>query len=370
MTPPIGPIGDMGVANLTEQAGAETITWETATDWDNAAAELGVVHEDTADTVYGDASIIQKGLSAANPYKASDLRTLHLFQEASGTSTIVDHSGNVNDGQYAAIDGGTGDIGYRAGGPGAMSSARHNAGGSPDVISQAGGANANNSDGTWAILFYEHNEISGSNNPHHTREGADFLIEDSGGPVWTRMSGTDYKNGSMPFQQWTLHLTTTDGSSAAQYRDDNQIATFTDSWGDIDSTCGICGSDTGGEHCDDRMAMWAFWDGMWTQQEVTDFWNIFNGTSYLETASKTFSSARTPDFENLDYSLNGNTLTLKAIGSPGTASEEVVSQVLDGSTSYTLTWSDSHTDFRIRPELQNDGGIETTPTFRAGSLTG
>jgi len=35
--------------------------------------------------------------------------------------------------------------------------------------------------------------------------------------------------------------------------------------------------------------------------------------------------------------MHGETVDLDVIGSPGTASEEVVTQTLDGSTGYTLT---------------------------------
>jgi len=67
----------------------------------------------------------------------------------------------------------------------------------------------------------------------------------------------------------------------------------------------------------------------------------------LVTATKTHSSSVQPDLGNLNYSLNGEGATIYVIGSPGTASEEVQSAVLDGSTSFTLSWSSGHTDFRI-----------------------
>jgi len=79
--------------------------------------------------------------------------------------------------------------------------------------------------------------------------------------------------------------------------------------------------------------------------------------SDLTTGTKSFSSSVSPDLQNLTYSLNGQSVTLDIIGSPGTGSEEVVSQTLDGSASYTLTWSNSHTDFRVKVNMSSNDGI-------------
>lgn len=89
----------------------------------------------------------------------------------------------------------------------------------------------------------------------------------------------------------------------------------------------------------------------------------------ITTSTKSYSSPRKPDLENLDYTLNGETIVVDVIGSPGTASEEVVTQTLGGSQSYSLSWSNAHTDFRVRPELSTSDR-STTPTVNSISLTG
>lgn len=73
------------------------ITWDTASDWDAAASESGVVHESTANTDHNDAGSVKRGYSAASPYLGADLVGYWPFHEDSGT-TAYDFSGNSNNG--------------------------------------------------------------------------------------------------------------------------------------------------------------------------------------------------------------------------------------------------------------------------------
>jgi hypothetical protein len=99
------------------------------------------------------------------------------------------------------------------------------------------------------------------------------------------------------------------------------------------------------------------------------YYNFHIDAGSLTTATKSFSNAVAPDLTDLDYTLVGESITLDVIGSPGTASEETVSQTLDGASSYSLTWSNSHTDFRVTANLST-ADPSTTPTYRAVSLQG
>lgn len=89
---------------------------------------------------------------------------------------------------------------------------------------------------------------------------------------------------------------------------------------------------------------------------------------FLTSATKTFSSPTQPDIASSSYSLNGEAITLDIIGSPGTGSEETVQQSLDGSSSFSLSWSNSHTDFRVEPNFSTGSGA-TTPTFSSVRLS-
>lgn len=74
-----------------------TLTWDTATEWDNAVSEDGVVHESTTNTDHNDATIVKQGYSASSPYEPVSLAGYWPFHEDSG-STAYDFSGNNNDG--------------------------------------------------------------------------------------------------------------------------------------------------------------------------------------------------------------------------------------------------------------------------------
>lgn len=79
------------------------LEWNSASDWDNAQSESGVVHEATANTDHDDATILKKGYAAASPYEPHSLLVYYPEHEDSGT-TLNDFSGNGND---ASVSGAT-----------------------------------------------------------------------------------------------------------------------------------------------------------------------------------------------------------------------------------------------------------------------
>lgn len=73
----------------------------------------------------------------------------------------------------------------------------------------------------------------------------------------------------------------------------------------------------------------------------------YESSGSLTTIEKSYSSPQTPDLSGLVYTLNGETISVDVVGSPGEAGEEIVTQSLAGATSYDLTWSNAHTDFEV-----------------------
>lgn len=74
-------------------------TWETATDWDNAQSEDGVVHEAVTNTDHSDATIVKQGYRIASPYLSANLEGYWPLHEDSG-STAYDQVG-TNDGSVS-----------------------------------------------------------------------------------------------------------------------------------------------------------------------------------------------------------------------------------------------------------------------------
>lgn len=347
-----------GIANVS-YGQVQTLTWETASDWDNAAAEKGVVHENVANTDHGDASTIKKGYSAASPYKSASLEQAYLCHEDSG-STMYDFSGNNADGSYS---------GPTLGQTGLLGTTAPSYDGVDDYARTANSGISGAA--TWAFWVIEDSDVSDTTNPHISRNDnrSEFLIRDgSNSSAWARLSGTDYKGGSVSTGTWHFYAATSDGSNGELFLDASSVNSYSDSWESLSNFNLMTNDSQNEEWVAGRLAGAWLWNVRLTATEIQEFYDTVRGTSYLETATKSFSSNVQPDLSNLSYSLNGQSIDLKVIGSPGTADEEVVTQTLDGSTSYALTWSSSHTDFRLRPELSTTDET-TTPTFSSGTLT-
>lgn len=84
-------------------------TWETATDWDNAQSESGVVHESVTNTDHNDATIVKQGYPYASPLFSANLIAYWPMHEDSG-STMNDVSGNNHDGSITGATVGAGGL--------------------------------------------------------------------------------------------------------------------------------------------------------------------------------------------------------------------------------------------------------------------
>jgi hypothetical protein len=368
--------GDLsGIANVSyAEITEETITWDTATDWDNAPDEYAVVHETYGDIT--DNTVIRMGHPSSDPF-TKGLFLNHHFHEDSG-STAEDLMNNYDGSIQGPTVGVTGPFGHTA----------YSYDGTDDEVTLNSDSNlavdyATNgiSKSAWVkidntgirktILFtndqnanfdfrVNENDVlemwysSTSSNPNIT---ANTALSTN---TWYH-AGAVYDPGN---DQIRLYLNgSQDGSgSATSPIDYHQIS---------GNAYGMRGSNDDEPMAGD-IGHGMAWEGVLAAAEFEELATAGGKTSndaYLETATKSFSSTRQPDLSNLSYSLNSQTVELDVTGSPGTADEETVTQVLDGATSYTLTWSNSHTDFRIKARM-NTAKPTVSPTVNAMSLTG
>jgi hypothetical protein len=363
------------VISLTENTGTGTLTWDSAAEWDAAASEAGVVHE-----AYGDlpgADVVQLGYPSTDR-GGSALNWFFPFYEDSGT-TADDVSPFNTDGDYQ---------GPTLGQTGLHNQDTPSFDGSDDTGEAASGRITDNSSFTLAAW------VNYATNPQNKGQDAQLLANEVGGSVSQGFKFEGQSTGDYGFKvqhdddgsatevlggtpasagTWQSVVGVYDYSVPEQrlFVDGTKVNT-------VASTADYTDADQygrnvyygsyngGGDYLDGRLAMTRIYDRALSDSEAQAFHNAGTG-GHLETATKTFSSSSTPDLQNLSYSLNGQSIDLKVIGSPGTASEEVVTQTLDGSTSYTLTWSNSHTDFRLRPEFSTTDE-STSPTFSVGEL--
>jgi len=348
----LGAIGDIGSNAFTT---VEKITWETTTDWDSAASESGVVHSDYAG---GDRTSerVRIGYEPEDP-GGTNLRAYYPSDDDGG-STINDVTGNGYDGTYT---------GPSLGNTGVYNSTAPTYDGTDDYADLPSGVTVTGSTNRTISVWYSSTDDS--------TDGGLFQFG-SGGTDGEDYSLRSYSSNTDTWriQYWgspdtdvtlsgsfdgNLHhfVLRTDASNGETwlYYDGSLVSNHTHS--PLSTATGYS-----------RIAFWedAYFPGTVDELQVYDRLltdseakALYRGgrTNTLTGATKTLSTASTPDFVDLNYSLNGETARLVAIGSPGTADEETQSVTLDGATGYTLSWTNSHTDFRVRLELET-----ATPT--------
>lgn len=333
-TLPLSPIGDIAQATFT-QGTSESITWSAQTDWDNA------VTTENVDPVSG---IIDLGVGNDSFEDLSNGDPLPAWYDTDNTSGISNSVG-ASEGSLAVDDNSNN-----------TSLEVNNIGGvEPDVVTWAYYETSNSTGLSFEIRDSGGSQMiaCGTSNPGvgYEIQGSNYDITSSPSPnydEWRRLTFTiDWAGGTVDVLWEDLTGSTGDYTDSHTH----SFNPFTDTIQGVLSYSWAGGADGDGTAC-------------W----VDEIWGAYYD-GFLESATKSFSSSVAPDLTNLSYTLNGETIVLDVIGSPGTASEEVKTQTLDGSSGYTLSWSNTHSDFRIRPNLSTtDRSGASTPTVDSITL--
>jgi len=354
---PLTPIGDIASGGLAESVASGTLTWETATDWDSAVSESQVVHETTGD--YSDTDV-QQGYPAS-PF--ASLVSHYPLHEDSGTSFA--DAGGVQDGNingsvtlgangvlnatsfdFPGTDGNYCDIPYTSSHDLSthtvlmLINITNKPGGSDydQYITRRDGAGSA-PDSTWQLMMNE------------GQQNDEFR--------YTIGSGSNFSNvfsaSNIVTGTWYLVGCTYDTATGDQkvWVDGNNDASASPNYGSLangssqEHYIGARADLNSGKFADARICHYMIFDTALGASEWSTLYDTLSSGT-LTTATKSFAASTKPDLQNLSYTLNGETASLDIIGSPGTASEEIVTQSLTGATSYSLTWSNSHTDFRVK----------------------
>ncbi|AGM11291.1 hypothetical protein HHTV1_36 [Haloarcula hispanica tailed virus 1] len=347
----------------------ESISWGEASDWDAATSEQGVVHDSFGDLP--GSGTIQLGFPAN--IEGHTVGAYFPLDEDSG-STASDATGNGNDATYNGPTLGTTGL----------------------LDTTAPRFNENNSDylqiphssdvsfdGAFTIIFWLYEEgitkyprvlwkdaFPNSNTPDknygfywHTGDNFYAFGDGNASVTW------DTSRKSNEWRMWALRLDPgsrdvrdiwTNGSVVASQTGVQAPPTNTN---DVYVMAGENSRYMGG-----KLENLYFVDGYVPDSTLQDLYDA-TSSGYLTSAQKTFSSSTEPDLEALSYALNGQAIDVDVVGSPGTAAEESHTVTLDGSSSYTITWQDSHDTFHIRPNLSTTD-VTTTPNISAADLTG
>lgn len=349
-----------GIANVQFTISMD-LTWEGASDWDAAVDERGVVHESFGDLPGDD--VIQMGYPSFDQ-GGSALRHFYVWD---GTGDVTDIVGSNDLTNHGASSGQTGIAGtdtYRYDGD--------------NDYSQGGTPNLDGNELTFFAWLYIHGRGGNSYNRYFDidRSTDNALLwwdedDDEYGFNSTlgkaTVTGSEARTGV-----WMSWAGVFDGSTLYFYEDGvEQDTTSVSGSLDFSSSVTVVAQKRNADASDwgnIRPDYWRMYNRGLSGTEIQDLHDGLADEAHLETATKSLSSPAQPDITDLTYSLNGQSITLDVIGSPGTASEEVVSQVLDGAASYTLTWSDDHTDFRVKPRLSTNN-VTQTPTFTSVTIS-
>jgi len=363
----LGAIGDIGSASFGT---VETLTWSTATEWDNAVSEAGIAHEDVTNTDYNDASVVRQGYSYQNPLHDADLSLFAPMDEDSG-STSYDFSGNNRDGSINGATIGVSEI---------LGTTGYDLDGTDDYIDWGDMSELQSPSAVTVATFINPDTTSYSDRGSLVYKGGsgddNFGLWIDGNLTWYADSGGGSQTTtSISTGTWTMIVAVFDGGNQNNilYKNGTQVDSANTSSGTLDSNTNpvVFGrrGDRNERYYDGQAGITWIWNRVLTSSEISTLWDVTRGGN-LTSATKSFSSSTQPDLVNLDYTLNAGTLSIDVIGSPGTADEEIQnSGNLDGTqTAASLTWNSGHTDFRVKPLFDTSGGSDSPATVNRIAL--
>jgi len=352
------------LTNVAGLTATQSIAWETASDWDNAVSESGVVHESVSNTDHTDAAIAKMGFSYENP--ANSPSALWTFDESSGD--IIDQVGSSD----LSVTGASYDS------EGLLGTTALDTDGADDEM---GGTVMPLADptGEWTWLCYLNLESTSRQNifqflDDDTSEYISVGVAQTG--EWKIFSdGRTGGTGTTVSTGWVLVGLTHDGSGEFELFLD-ATSDYTSSAGSTSWLSGLDNTNFAGTTQLQGFFTEARFDASWvfptklSASEQQDFYDVVNSPGSLTTATKEFGISQRPNLI-ADVNLNGvSSFDVDVIGSPsGTPETNTVSVDTDGENSYSVTWSNSHTDFRVKPKPDNGGDVTVTPEINKLELT-
>lgn len=187
-----------------------SLTWNTATEWDNAQSESGVVHESVSNTDHNDATIVKQGYQIASPSPSSNLLHYYPFHEDSG-STANDFSGNNND---ASISGCT--LGVTA----PLGTTGYSFDGNNDFVDLGSVSLSDSNDDPFTLHLWAKKDNTGSGQVMIAADGRRISVSyeslASNGYEFSIYDGSNrhtVTSGNTVTGTWQMHTATWDGST-------------------------------------------------------------------------------------------------------------------------------------------------------------
>ena len=346
-----------------------SLTWNSAGEWDSAVSESGVVHESWGDHT---GERIDLGYPSFDR-GGTNLQAYWPLDEDSG-STANDVSGNGHDG---TLNGPT------VGQTGIFGTTSYNFNSSNnEYIDTSWTGITGTTARTWNFWFKSSDDTKdqrmisyGSSN---TGEKYDIRCDNGNGNVLRveNEGGQKYGSTKIADGQWHMctvvfpsggsdvqdHILYVDGSQETNTGGGNQsLNTGTN------TNVQIGRSNFQGDYVNGNIDEIRAYNRELSSSEVQALYDATSG-GYLTSGTKSFDVSVKPDLDSLNYSLNGESITVDVIGSPGHGGEETQSVSLGGSSSYDLHWNGEHREFRVKPQLST-ASITSSPSISSISLS-
>lgn len=343
---------------------AASVSWNTSTDWDNSGDENSVVHESVANTDHNNASNVSLGYSANSPLYSQNLSAYWLLQEDSG-STAYDFSGNNNDGTIS---------GATVGEAGILSTTAYSFDGGGDDIEVADSNQLDLASGNFSISVWIKYDGSGDtyktilSKADSSANKAYVLRLDGSDNIGVRIDSSSYwSSTSLNTNSWKQVVWTQTDSNTKIYVNGSIVYDQTTESYDNDNNNVLRiaeNSWNGGDNIGGKIADVRIYNRSLSQSEIKTLHNITQG--YLETQDKVISGK--PNLDATASIHSDTSISVDVIGDPGEASEETNTVSLnDGSNSYSLSWSNSHDNYKINATLSTSN-ISRTPILSSTTL--
>jgi hypothetical protein len=338
------------------------VEWNTASDWDNAVSEdIDIVHDTVGDR--SDASQLELGYSSTE----NGLVSYWSLDGSGGTTTDNTGSNSLNDNNVSSDSNGI------------YSSSSKEYISSNNSFSRGSLSSTFTSDKV-TLTAWVYPTKSGSNFQSFAKvatggngKNAVVFIQERNGN-WDAVFRDNNNNNivastnvSINANRW-YHLALVYDQSEIKIYVDGTLEGSTSSTAQIndfsDFAIGANVDRSSNQNIDAYIDEVRLYNTALSSSDITD---LSNQKGSLTTSTKSFSTSKKPNIENLDYALNSQSIDLEIIGSPNTASEEIKTVSLGGSTSRTLSWTNSHTDFRIKASLSTTN-VRKTPILRKVDL--
>jgi len=258
----------------------------TSTDFNNAASESGVVHENTNHTAYNNASTIRQGYGTVSPLYSSSLVAYWLFQETSGT-TGYDFSGN---GYNATSNNGAGPSGTGTT-PAPLGVTSWSLDGVDDYISLPSGLVSPTS--SFSVSFWARPATVSSHMRFIVlRADVRFIVdvdESTSGSIDVWTNGTWHQGvGTISANQWTRVMVTYDSSNDnwAVYVNGSQTSTFSNALSSGSHSNMIGKQYNNSYHYHGAISDVTIYNRVITPSEEQALYNVVNTQGTLTTQSK------------------------------------------------------------------------------------